>query len=272
MSDIDSRTKQKRPVTPSTILAAELREVTELLADVASIPDVLMSRISRMRDLAAGLDPYLERCTTEESPALAALSQRTHAADWTSRPVEQEMLSGQVEGQFLKFLVHMTGARRVLEIGMFTGYSALAMAEALPPNGEVVACEVDEFVADFARESFAESPAGARIVVEVGPASETLRRLDGTSRPFDLVFVDADKTGYLDYYRMLLDTDLLTADAVIVVDNTLMQGQPYARADGRTGNGDAIADFNRYVAEDPRVEQILLPLRDGVTLVRRVSA
>ncbi len=180
------------------------------------------------------------------------------------------MLSGQVEGQFLKFLVHMTGARRVLEIGMFTGYSALAMAEALPPNGGVVACEIDEFVADFARASFAESAAGARIVVEVGPASETLRRLDGTSHPFDLVVVDADKTGYLDYYRMLLDTDLLTANAVIVVDNTLMQGQPYAQADGRTGNGDAIADFNRYVAGDPRVEQVLLPLRDGVTLIRRI--
>ncbi|MCZ4076801.1 class I SAM-dependent methyltransferase [Rhodococcus sp. H36-A4] len=271
MSDIDSRT-EPRPVTPSSILAAELREVTELLAEVASIPDELMSRITRLRDLAAGLDPYLELCTTEESPALAALSHRTRTADWASRPVEQEMLSGQVEGQLLKFLVHMTRARRVLEIGMFTGYSALAMAEALPPNGEVVACEVDEYVADFARKSFAESAAGARIVVEVGPASETLRRLNGTSHPFDLVFVDADKTGYLDYYRMLLDSDLLTADTVIVVDNTLMQGHPYAPADRRTGNGDAIADFNRYVAGDPRVEQVLLPLRDGVTLVRRISA
>ncbi|WP_254900698.1 class I SAM-dependent methyltransferase [Rhodococcus sp. 1168] len=271
MSDIDSRTEQKRPVTPSTILAAELREVTELLADVASIPPELMNRITRMRDLATGLDPYLERCTTQESPALAALSQRTHTADWASRPVEQEMLSGQVEGQLLKFLVHMTGATRVLEIGMFTGYSALAMAEALPPHGEVVACEIDEYVADFARRSFAESAAGARIVVEVGPASETLRRLDGTSHPFDLVFIDADKTGYLDYYRMLLDTDLLAANAVIVVDNTLMQGQPYAPADGRTANGDAIADFNSYIAGDPRVQQVLLPLRDGVTLVRRIS-
>ncbi len=270
MSDIDSRTVQKRPVTPSTILAAELREVTEQLAEVASIPHELMSRITRMRDLAAGLDPYLERCTTEESPALAALSQRTDTADWASRPVEQEMLSGQVEGQLLKFLVHMTGATRVLEIGMFTGYSALAMAEALPPHGEVVACEIDEYVAGFARESFAESPAGGRIVVEVGPASETLRRLSGTTRPFNLVFVDADKTGYLDYYRTLLDSDLLTADAVIVVDNTLMQGEPYALSQDRTGNGDAIADFNRYVADDARVEQVLLPLRDGVTLIRRI--
>lgn len=199
--------------------------------------------------------------------------------DWTTRsvvsgsgPLEQEMLSGHVEGQALKFLVHMTGATRVLEIGMFTGYSALAMAEALSDGGEVVACEVDQFVADFARSCFAESPVGHRVVVEVGPAIETLARLDGTSPPFDLVFIDADKTGYLDYYRALMDGDLLAEGAVIAVDNTLLQGTPYASGPGRTDNGDAVDRFNEFVAEDPRVEQVVLPLRDGVTLIRRVGA
>ncbi|MGA9873855.1 MAG: class I SAM-dependent methyltransferase [Rhodococcus sp. (in: high G+C Gram-positive bacteria)] len=266
-----------RPVTPTTILAAELRALAES-ADEGAVGVEFVERLRRARDLADGLDPYLDRCTTPESAALASLSRRTREMDWASRglvsgsgPLEQEMLSGHVEGQVLKFLVHMTGARRVLEIGMFTGYSALAMAEALPERGEVVACEVDEFVAQFAQECFAESPVGDRIVVEVGPALDTLRRLNGHRLPFDLVFIDADKTGYLDYYRLLLESALLAERAVIAVDNTLLQGTPYADGSARTTNGDAVDAFNRFVADDPRVEQVLLPIRDGVTLVRRVQ-
>jgi caffeoyl-CoA O-methyltransferase len=179
------------------------------------------------------------------------------------------MLSGHVEGQTLKFLVHMTRARRVLDIGMFTGYSALAMAEALPDDGEVVACEVDPYVADVARQCFSESPAGARIRVEVGPALTTVLRLEG---PFDLVFIDADKTGYLDYFHYLVGSGLLAQHGVIAVDNTLLQGEPYTDHGARSTNGQAIADFNRAVANDSRVEQVLLPLRDGVTLIRRTGS
>ncbi len=236
-----------------------------------------MRRLRRVRDLAGGLDPYLDQCTTPESSALSSLARRTQQVDWASRalvfgsgPLEQEMLSGHVEGQWLKFLVHMTRATRVLEIGMFTGYSALAMAEALPPSGEIVACEVDDFVAELARGCFSESPVGHSITVEQGPAIETLRRLNGRGEPFDLVFIDADKTGYLEYYQLLMDSELLAVNGIVAVDNTLIQGQPYADDEGRTVNGDAIAEFNRFVAEDARVEQVLLPLRDGVTLIRRV--
>ncbi|MBY6414537.1 class I SAM-dependent methyltransferase [Rhodococcus sp. BP-252] len=271
----DGAVRTSRPVTPTTILGKELRELVEAL-DAGDVGEEFARRLRRARDLADGLDPYLDRHTTRESSALAELSRRTLGLDWDSRtvvsgsgPLEQEMLSGHVEGQALKFLVHMTRARRVLEIGMFTGYSALAMAEALPDGGEVVACEVDRFVADFARECFAQSPAGSRISVEVGPALETLHRLSGR---FDLVFIDADKTGYLDYYRHLMDSDLLAPGAIVAVDNTLLQGTPYADAAYRTANGDAVEAFNTFVTEDPRVEQVLLPLRDGVTLIRRVEA
>lgn len=266
-----------RPVTPTTILAAELRELAGML-DSAVLPSEFGARLRRARDMATGLDPYLDACTSPESAPLAELAQRTQRMDWASRtlvsgsgPLEQEMLSGHVEGKFLQFLVRMTGAHRVLEIGMFTGYSALAMAEALPADGRVVACEVDEFVARFARECFAGSPVGHRIDVEVGPAQETLRRLSGMGAQFDLVFIDADKTGYLSYYRALMDGELLTANAVIVVDNTLLQGTPFAGVGSRTDNGDAVDEFNRYVSDDPRVEQVLVPLRDGVTLIRRVG-
>ena len=151
---------------------------------------------------------------------------------------------------------------------MFTGYSALAMAEALPEDGVVVACEVDAGVAAIAQECFAASPAGARIDVRVAPATDTLADLAAEDEPFDLVFIDADKGGYLDYLHTVLEADLLSPHGVVCVDNTLMQGQPYL--DGpSTANGEAIAAFNRAVAEDPRVEQVLLPLRDGLTLIRR---
>lgn len=262
-----------RPVTPSTILAAELTELSRLLNSAPDLDPGLKARLRKARDLAAGLDPYLDECTTPQSHELAALAERTREVAWDehepvsgSRSLEQEMLSGHVEGQLLKFLVHITRARRVLDIGMFTGYSALAMAEAVPADGEVVACEVDPFAADIARQGFAESVAGARIIVEIGPALDTLQRLTGR---FDLVFIDADKAGYLEYFHQIVDSDLLAPNAVIVVDNTLLQGEPYAPSMTRSVNGQAIADFNRIVADDPRVEQVMLPLRDGVTLIRR---
>lgn len=250
-----------RPVTPTTILAGLLDDLAARYDD----PD-----LRRARDLAAGLDPYLDECTTPASEALDALERRTREEDWEGRegtvPLEQEMLSGHVEGRFLRFLVQMTGARRVLEIGMFTGYSALAMAEAVPADGVVVACELDPSVARFAQECFADSEAGARIDVRVGPAADTLAALAGQT--FDLVFVDADKAGYAHYLDVVLSTGLLAEGGTICVDNTLMQGQPWTG--GATANGEAIAAFNRTVASDPRVEQVLVPLRDGVTLIRRV--
>ncbi|GLP78171.1 O-methyltransferase [Mycobacterium antarcticum] len=266
------RAAQARPVTPSTILAAELADLCRELGAVPGVDPVLAQRLRRARDLAAGLDPYLDQCTTPESPALAELAHRTRETDWESAPgevrLEQEMLSGHVEGQVLKFLVHLAGATRVLEIGMFTGYSALAMAEALPDDGVLVACEIDPVVASFAQESFDASPAGRKIAIEVGPAIDTLRRLAAAGREFDFVFVDADKPGYLDYVEFLLGSTLLAPRAVIAVDNTLMQGEPYADVD-ISRNGAAISGFNAALTYDPRVEQVLIPLRDGLTLIRR---
>jgi caffeoyl-CoA O-methyltransferase len=158
----------------------------------------------------------------------------------------------------------------VLEIGMFTGYSALAMAEALPANGEVVACEVDTYVAEFAQQCFKESADGSKISVRVAPALETMQQLAAAGEVFDLVFIDADKAGYIDYLNLLLTTGLLAPGGLICADNTLMQGQPYLSGIP-TPNGIAIAKFNQAVANDVRVEQVLLPLRDGLTLIRRVD-
>jgi caffeoyl-CoA O-methyltransferase len=267
-----------RPVTPVGILAAKLEVLAQRVESIADIDPVFKAEIQQAYKLASGLDPYLDHCTTPESAALAKLVQLTQAEDWsgrftdgaTVRQLEQEMLSGHVEGQLLKFLVSLTRARRVLEIGMFTGYSALAMAEALPVDGEVIACEVDPYVAAFAQQCFKESAAGYKISVLVSPALETMQRLAEANEVFDLVFIDADKASYIDYLDLLLTTGLLAVDGLICADNTLMQGQPYL-LESPSDNGVAIAKFNQAVVDDRRVEQVLLPIRDGLTLIRRVQ-
>ncbi len=272
-----------RPVTPMGILAAKLDYLVQQMEKTDRIDSAFKVELQQAYALANGLDPYLGLCTTPESPALSKLVQCTQAEDWKQRfsdgetvgQLEQEMLCGQVEGQTLKFLVRLTQARRVLEIGMFTGYSALAMAEALPVDGEVVACEVDAYVAEFAQKCFKESLAGHKISVRVAPAIDTLKQLAEMGEVFDFVFIDADKAGYIDYLNLLLTTDLLAPNGLICADNTLMQGQPYSaglNTQLNTHNGRAIAQFNKALVEDPRVEQVLLPLRDGLTLIRRIAA
>lgn len=268
-----------RPVTPVGILAKKLEAIVQKINQRTDLPADLVDNITQAWQLAAGLDPYLEEYTTPESPALTALAEKTSTEAWqehfsdgtTVRPLEQEMLSGHVEGQTLKMFVHMTKAKRVLEIGMFTGYSALAMAEALPKDGVLVACEVDPFAAEVGQAAFNESPDGKKIRVELGPALETLDKLIEAGESFDLVFIDADKKEYVTYFQTLLDTNLLAPSGFICVDNTLLQGEVYLPTQQRTANGEAIAQFNRAVALDPRVEQVILPLRDGLTIIRKIA-
>ena len=265
-----------RPVTPLGILVQQMEEILEA-AQAESVSGEFKASLDRAFNLAAGLDPYLEDCTTSESAALANLSDRTQKEDWSKRfddgdtvkALEQEMLSGHLEGQLLKMLVYISKSKQVLEIGVFTGYSALAIAEALPDDGCLIACEVDEYAAQFAQECFDVSEHGKKIELKVAPAIETMQQLVDAGKSFDLVFIDADKGGYIDYLNLLLDTNLLAADGFVCVDNTLMQGQPYLAESQRTENGKAIARFNRFVAEDLRVEQVMIPIRDGLTLIKR---
>ncbi len=171
------------------------------------------------------------------------------------------MLTGPVEGTLLQFLVWATNARRVLEIGTFTGFSAQMMAAALPDDGVLVTCDNDPRAAKMARQHFAKTPHGHKIELRLGEALETLEALNG---PFDLVFIDADKEGYIAYYDRALE--LLSPRGIIAVDNVLWGGRVL---DPKSETDHAIVQFNRHVRQDPRVRHVLLPVRDGVMLVRR---
>lgn len=173
------------------------------------------------------------------------------------------MLTGQIEGRFLTLLVRMLGVRRALDVGTFTGYSALSIAEGLADGCLVITLEADARHADIARANFATSPHAGKIELRFGPALESMANLDGW---FDFVFIDADKVNYRAYYDRALD--LLAPNGVIAIDNTLWYQQVL---DPSAGDEDtaAIVAFNDYVVNDPRVECVMLTVRDGVTLVQR---
>jgi caffeoyl-CoA O-methyltransferase len=205
------------------------------------------------------IERYAEAHTTSHPELLERLAEETRA---TLRA--PQMLTGPVEGRFLQFLVFATGARRVLELGTYSGYSALSMAEALPSHGEIHTCEIDEQHADVARRYIAESPYADRIHVHLGPALETVERLGGQ---WDLAFVDADKESYPDYYEALVPR--LAERGLMVVDNTLAGGRVVDP--GEDERARLIAAFNDHVLRDERSVCVLLTVRDGITLVRRAG-
>jgi len=172
------------------------------------------------------------------------------------------MMVGPLEGAFLKVMTQLVQATRVLEIGMFTGYSALYFAEALPAKGTVITCEVDEESAALARMYFARSPIGKKIEIRMGPALDTMRSLNGL---FDLIFIDADKINYVNYYKRSLD--LLSPQGVILIDNVLWDGN-VLKQPAPDENTAAIQELNRTVASDPRVTATLVTVRDGILVVR----
>jgi predicted O-methyltransferase YrrM len=204
------------------------------------------------------IDAFAEAHTTPPPELLDELAEETRA---TLRV--PEMLTGPVEGRFLQTLVFSSGARRVLEIGTYSGYSALSMAAGLPEDGTIDTCEIDATHAEVARRYIGRSPYADRITVHLGPAIETVERLDG---PWDLVFVDADKTGYDAYYEAVLPK--LAPRGLIVFDNMLQGGRVVDAPEG-DGNTRAIAALNAKLRNDSRVTSVLLTVRDGVTLVRK---
>ena len=203
------------------------------------------------------VEAYAEAHSMAESEICRRLREETY------RTMEYpQMVVGAFEGAVLKMMTLLVGATRVLEIGTFTGYSALCFAEALPPNGSVITCDIDPDSTAMAKRYFAQSPHGAKIDVKLGPALDTLQTLDG---PFDLIFIDADKVNYLNYYHRALD--FVTDQGVILFDNVLWNGEVirHPPLDESTA---AIQELNRAVHADQNVHAVLLTVRDGVLVIR----
>lgn len=202
------------------------------------------------------IDDYAVSKSEATSELLKELVELTHKE--TSLPI---MLTGPLEGRFLKLMVLVTGAKRIIEIGMFTGYSALSMAEGLPDDGEIITCDIDPHCISIARSFFERSPHGKKIQIKEGPAVDTLKTLSGQ---FDLAFIDADKVSYPDYYEAVLK--LLKPGGVILIDNVLYSGNVLKP---NCDNSRAIAALNDKIARDERVDRVLLPIRDGVFFIRK---
>jgi caffeoyl-CoA O-methyltransferase len=207
--------------------------------------------------IANEVEEYADAHTTAPPPYLQALAvetERTMAAP--------QMMVGRLEGRFLEMLVFALQPKLVLEIGMFTGYSALSMAAALPAGGRIVTCDVDPKAEEVARRHIGASPYSGRIEIRMGPALDTIATLDG---PLDLVFIDADKTNYRSYYDAVVPK--LAPRGMIAADNVLWSGN-VVRDDANDDNTKALKEFNDYVNADPRTVNVMCTVRDGVSLVR----
>ena len=203
------------------------------------------------------VEEYAEAHTTPDGELFERLAEETRAK--TTAP---QMMVGRIEGRFLATLVALSGARRILEFGTFTGYSSISMASALPADGKVITLDVDPEATAIARRYMDESGHGDKIEIRLGPALETLQDVEG---PFDLIFIDADKPNYVNYYESALP--LLADDGLMIADNVLWSGR-VVEDDGDESTR-AIKEFNEHVRADDRVVSVMLTVRDGMTLVRK---
>jgi caffeoyl-CoA O-methyltransferase len=209
--------------------------------------------------LAPELAKYVDEHSAAEPELLIELRRRTLA-----ELVDPQMQVGRVEGAFLRLVARLCGARRVIEVGTFSGYSTLSLAAGVPEDGSVVTCDIDPVATALAREFFAKSPHGAKIDLRIGPALDTLAALASERRRFDLAFIDADKIHYVEYYEACLA--MMDAGGVVLADNALWSGRVVAP---KSDDDRAIARFNDHVHADARVDHVLLSVRDGIMLARK---
>lgn len=206
------------------------------------------------------LEQYVETMSSPEEALLRELERETYL-----RVINPRMISGHIQGKLMEMLVRMLRPHRILEIGTFTGYSALCMAAGLDDGGIIDTCEIDDELEEIIRSFFDRSQHGGKIRLHIGSALEIAPTL---GERYDLVFMDGDKREYTAYYNMLMDNGLVGSGSFILADNILWYGkvvEPVAKGDKQT---QAIVDFNRMIHEDERVENVIIPIRDGINLIR----
>jgi caffeoyl-CoA O-methyltransferase len=207
------------------------------------------------------VNEQVEDYAAEHTTQLDELFDRLDA-ETREKTTAPQMMVGRIEGGFLAALVRLTGAKRILELGTFTGYSSISMASALPSDGRIITCDVDPDATAIARRYMDESGHGDKIEIKLGPGLETIATLEG---PFDIVFIDADKPNYEAYYEAVLP--LLADNGLVIADNVLWSGR-VVEPDGDEST-QAIKAFNEHVRRDDRVVSVMLTVRDGMTLVQK---
>ena len=204
---------------------------------------------------------YIAEHATKQSEALDWVEKQTHI-----RTNHARMLSGSVQGQMMRMLVQISGARNILELGTFTGYSAICLAGAMPEEGHLDTLEINDELEDLILQGFERAGLSDRITLHIGDCKETLKGFREEGRMFDLVYMDANKREYCEYYELIFD--MVSPGGLILADNVLWDGKVCQDPLPQDKQTLGIARFNDIVRDDPRVESVILPLRDGLTLIR----
>ena len=205
---------------------------------------------------------YIEEHATKESEALKWVAKQTHI-----RTNHARMLSGAIQGELLRIIVQTTGAKDILELGTFTGYSAICLASTLPEDGHLDTLEVNDELEDLILEGFERAGLSEKISLHIGDCKETLRRFLEEGREYDLVYMDANKREYPEYYELIFD--MVRPGGLILADNVLWDGKVCQDPMPQDKQTLGIARFNDMIKEDRRVESVILPLRDGLNMIRK---
>ncbi|EPQ28370.1 uncharacterized protein PFL1_04197 [Pseudozyma flocculosa PF-1] len=265
-----------------------LLSASKLLASILSsssegqpLSSSSLAKLKLAHKLLSNLDPYLDEVSSKAPEIQKPLLKATAENDWEGAWKRGETMfqltpawsAGAYEGNFVGMMTRIMNAKNALEVGMFTGTTTVCIASSLPKDGKVIALEIDPYLANFVKPHFDASGHGDKIDVRVGGAAESLVKIGEEGHQFEIIFIDADKPGYLSYYKTIMEKNLLKKGGLLVVDNTLYKGSPFAPEivdfddEISKPNADAITEFNKVVAADERVEVVLLPLRDGVTFI-----
>ncbi len=212
--------------------------------------------------ISEALQRYAEKYTTRETPVLSALNRETNL-----KIAMPDMLSGHIQGGFLQMISYMVKPKFILEVGTYTGYSAICLAQGLAEGGQLHTIDINEELEDMVRKYFTEAWLDQKITQHIGNAADIIKTLDLS---FDLVFIDADKQNYSLYYDLVFDK--VPIGGYILADNVLFNGEVVLPEDEQSRNAKAIHQFNEKVAADPRVERLLLPVRDGIMIMRKIAA